>query len=225
MQRSCVRMTLRRCRMLCGPPSTTWNDGNRQDRRASASAFLPGLQRLDAAYGRLAWWSVRSYWLAGQAMGKSAAMLHFARDRGRMLGVPVCMFSLEMPGTGSWPGECLVGRFGELTPVSFRTGDVGADELAQARTSRRGSFPTLPVYLSDCANITMGTIRSQCKAMARRGRCGMVIIDYLQLLDTASRNTNSYPRAGDRRRQPFGQTAREGTRCARSSCCRSCRAK
>ena len=27
--------------------------------------------------------------------------------------------------------------------------------------------------------------------MARRGRCGMVIIDYLQLLDTASRNTNS----------------------------------
>mgnify|MGYP000543631765 FL=1 len=49
----------------------------------------------------------------------------------------------------------------------------------------------MPVYLNDSANITMGAIRSQCKAMHRRGRCGMVIIDYLQLLDTTTRNANS----------------------------------
>ena len=63
----------------------------------------------------------------------------------------------------------------------------GWHELEQAAAD----LSAMPVYLNDRANITMGAIRSQCKAMARRGRCGMVIIDYLQLLDTASRNTNS----------------------------------
>ena len=37
----------------------------------------------------------------------------------------------------------------------------------------------------------MTTIRSQCRTMQRRGRCGMVVIDYLQLLDTSTGNRTS----------------------------------
>ena len=83
----------------------------------------------------------------------------------------------------------LVGGSG-VNSGSFRTGDIDADgwrELERAAAD----LSAMPVYLNDRANITPVAIRSQCKAMARRGRCGMVIIDYLQLLDTASRNTNS----------------------------------
>ena len=63
--------------------------------------------------------------------------------------------------------------------------------LTKPTPTKPADLSALPVYLNDRANITMGAIRSQCKAMHRRGRCGMVIIDYLQLLDTTSRNTNS----------------------------------
>lgn len=114
-------------------------------------------------------------------------MLHFSHAAAAS-GVPVCVFSLEMPDT-QLAGRMLVGGSG-VNSGSFRTGDIGADgwrELERAAAE----LSALPVYLNDCANLTMGAIRSQCKAMHRRGRCGMVIIDYLQLLDTASWNTNS----------------------------------
>ena len=145
-----------------------------------------GLQRLDAITG--GWRGGQLVVLAGRpGMGKSAAMLHFARTASAS-GVPVCVFSLEMPA-GQLAGRMLVGGSG-VDAQAFRVGSVDADgwrELEQAAAD----LSAMPVYLNDRANITMGAIRSQCKAMNRRGRCGMVIIDYLQLLDTTTRNTNS----------------------------------
>lgn len=145
-----------------------------------------GLSRLDALTG--GWRGGQLIVLAGRpGMGKSAVMLHFSHAAAAS-GVPVCVFSLEMPDT-QLAGRMLVGGSG-VNSGSFRTGDIGADgwrELERAAAE----LSALPVYLNDCANLTMGAIRSQCKAMHRRGRCGMVIIDYLQLLDTASWNTNS----------------------------------
>ena len=120
-------------------------------------------------------------------MGKSATMLHFARAAAAS-GVPVCVYSLEMPA-GQLAGRMLVGSSG-VDSGAFRTGNV--DGAGWTKIEKAGAtLSGMPVYLNDSANITMGAIRSQCKAMHRRGRCGMVIIDYLQLLDTTTRNANS----------------------------------
>ena len=157
-----------------------------QARQAGECIGIPtGLQRLDALTG--GWRGGQLVVLAGRpGMGKSAAMIHFARTAA-VSGVPVCVFSLEMPAE-QLAGRMLVGYSG-VNSQAFRVGSVDADgwhELEQAAAD----LSAMPVYLNDRANITMGAIRSQCKAMARRGRCGMVIIDYLQLLDTARRNKN-----------------------------------
>ena len=145
-----------------------------------------GLSRLDALTG--GWRGGQLIVLAGRpGMGKSAVMLHFSHAAAAS-GVPVCVFSLEMPDT-QLAGRMLVGGSG-VNSGSFRTGDIDADSWRRLEQAA-ADLSALPVYLYDRANISMGDIRSQCKAMARRGRCGMVIIDYLQLLDTASRNTNS----------------------------------
>mgnify|MGYP000174846614 FL=1 len=145
-----------------------------------------GLSRLDALTG--GWRGGQLVVLAGRpGTGKSATMLHFARAAA-IAGVPVCVFSAEMPNT-QLAGRMLVGGSG-VNSGSFRTGDIDADgwrELERAAAE----LSALPVYINDRANITIGAIRSQCKAMHRRGRCGMVIIDYLQLLDTAMRNPNT----------------------------------
>ena len=98
------------------------------------------------------------------------------------------MFSLEMPDT-QLAGRMLVGGSG-VNSGSFRTGDIDADSWRRLEQAA-AELSALPVYINDRANITIGAIRSQCKAMRRRGRCGMVIIDYLQLLDTSSRNPNN----------------------------------
>ena len=158
-----------------------------QARQAGECIGIPtGLQRLDALTG--GWRGGQLIVLAGRpAMGKSAIMLHFARAAAAS-GVPVCMFSLEMPA-GQLAGRMLVGSSG-INSVSFRTGDVGTDDWRKLEQAG-AKLSTMTVYLNDRANININTIRSQCKAMARRGKCGMVIIDYLQLLDTSTRNAST----------------------------------
>ena len=158
-----------------------------QARQAGECIGIPtGLQRLDALTG--GWRGGQLIVLAGRpAMGKSAIMLHFARAAAAS-GVPVCMFSLEMPA-GQLAGRMLVGSSG-INSGSFRTGDVGTDDWRKLEQAG-AKLSTMTVYLNDRANININTIRSQCKAMARRGKCGMVIIDYLQLLDTSTRNAST----------------------------------
>lgn len=158
-----------------------------QARQAGECIGIPtGLQRLDALTG--GWRGGQLIVLAGRpAMGKSAIMLHFARAAAAS-GVPVCMFSLEMPA-GQLAGRMLVGSSG-VSSGAFRTGNV--DASGWTKIEKAGAkLSVMPVYLNDRANITINTIRSQCKAMARRGKCGMVIIDYLQLLDTSTRNAST----------------------------------
>lgn len=143
-----------------------------------------GLERLDTVTG--GWRGGQLIVLAGRpAMGKSAAMLHFARIAAA--SVPVCIFSLEMPNS-QLIGRMLVGGSG-INPGMFRAGNIDVNGwtcLEQAGTE----LSATPIYLNDRAGISMNTIRSQCKAMNRRGCCGMVIIDYLQLIDTTSGNRN-----------------------------------
>ena len=158
-----------------------------QARQAGECIGIPtGLRRLDALTG--GWRGGQLVVLAGRpGTGKSATMLHFARAAAAS-GVPVCIFSLEMPA-GQLAGRMLVGGSG-VDSQAFRVGSVdttGWSQLEQAGAE----LSAIPVYLNDRPNITIGAIRSQCKAMHRRGRCGMVIIDYLQLLDTSTRNPNS----------------------------------
>lgn len=158
-----------------------------QARQAGECIGIPtGLQRLDALTG--GWRGGQLIVLAGRPrMGKSATMLHFARAAA-IAGVPVFVYSAEMPNT-QLAGRMLVGGSG-VNSGSFRTGDIDADSWHELERAA-ADLSAMPVYLNDRANITIGAIRSQCKAMRRRGRCGMVIIDYLQLLDTSSRNPNN----------------------------------
>lgn len=158
-----------------------------QARQAGECIGIPtGLRRLDALTG--GWRGGQLVVLAGRpGTGKSATMLHFARAAAAS-GVPLCLFSLEMP-SGQLAGRMLVGSSG-VDSGAFRTGNVDASGWTKIETAG-ATLSTMPIFLNDSANITIGAIRSQCKAMHRRGRCGMVIIDYLQLLDTTTRNANS----------------------------------
>ena len=158
-----------------------------QERQAGQCIGIPtGLQRLDALTG--GWRGGQLVVLAGRpGTGKSAMMLHFARAAA-VSGVPVCVYSLEMC-VEQLTGRMLVGSSG-VSSGEFRTGNV--DASGWTKIEKAGAkLSAMPVYLNDRANLTIGAIRSQCKAMRRRGRCGMVIIDYLQLLDTSSRNPNN----------------------------------
>lgn len=123
-------------------------------------------------------------------MGKTAVALHFAQAAAGA-GVPVCIFSLEMPAT-QLGGRMLVGASG-VDARAFRSGAVGTEDWQRIEpgAARLGE---LPVTIIDTPSISMPAIRAQCRALQRQGRCGMVVIDYLQLTAPDSDKRNNRER-------------------------------
>ncbi|MFR2062854.1 MAG: replicative DNA helicase, partial [Alistipes sp.] len=116
-----------------------------QARQAGECIGIPtGLQRLDALTG--GWRGGQLVVLAGRpGMGKSATMLHFARAAAAS-GVPVCVYSLEMPA-GQLAGRMLVGSSG-VDSGAFRTGNV--DGAGWTKIEKAGAtLSGMPVYLND----------------------------------------------------------------------------
>lgn len=127
---------------------------------------------------------------ARPAMGKTAVALHFAQAAAGA-GVPVCIFSLEMPAT-QLGGRMLVGASG-VDARAFRSGAVSTEDWKRIEpgAARLGE---LPVTIIDTPSISMPAIRAQCRALQRQERCGMVVIDYLQLTAPDSDKRNNRER-------------------------------
>ena len=122
---------------------------------------------------------------ARPGMGKSAFALNLATNVCKKQGSrSVAIFSLEMGKeqlvTRMLASEALVNnnslRSGVIEASEWKQLAKGADELAK-----------MPIYLDETPGITV----PQIKAKARRiPNCGLVIIDYLQLMSSPNRHTN-----------------------------------
>ncbi len=148
------------------------------------STGLPFLDRITGGWrgGQLVVLAARP------AMGKTAVSLHFGRSAA-MAGVPVCIFSLEMPDA-QLAGRMLVGA-STVDANAFRRGSINTADWEKIERGA-DALRDLPLYLFDTPSTSMPRIRAQARAMQRRGRCGMVVIDYLQLIEGSDdrRNTN-----------------------------------
>lgn len=122
---------------------------------------------------------------ARPGMGKSAFALNVATNVCKSSNPrSVAIFSLEMGK------EQLVTRMLASAALvnnnSLRSGEINADEWRQLA---RGAdeLAKMPIYLDETPGITV----PQIKAKARRiPNCGLVIIDYLQLMSSPNRHTN-----------------------------------
>lgn len=149
----------------------------RAHRRGEAVGITTGLHSLDGVTG--GWQGGQLIVLAARpAMGKTAAALTFTRAAA-LAGVPVCFFSLEMPDA-QLAGRLIVGASG-VSVSAFRSGDLNPKQW-QSIEQGAEALRQLPVYVSDASSVSMEGIRAQCRILHRRGRCGMVVIDYLQLI-------------------------------------------
>lgn len=125
--------------------------------------------------------------LAGRpAMGKTALANGIAMAAARS-GVPVMFFSLEMSAAQ------LGARFlADMTGVSTerqRSGHVTDDE-AQRLVYATADMERLPLYIDDTPAASVTQLRMRVRALARTQGCGLVIVDYLQLLVSSGKSEN-----------------------------------
>ena len=124
---------------------------------------------------------------ARPSVGKTAIALHLALAAGRA-GKHVLVNSLEMQGE-RLGDRWLCAQAANVDAGHLKTGLLDAGERQQALEAAR-LLSALPVYVDDNPKMSMDHIRSSALLQKSKGRCDLLIIDYLQLCEMKSGQKN-----------------------------------
>ena len=124
---------------------------------------------------------------ARPSVGKTAFALHLALAAGRA-GKHVLVNSLEMQGE-RLGDRWLCAQAANVDAGHLKTGLLDAGERQQALEAAR-LLSALPVYVDDNSKMSMDHIRSSALLQKSKGRCDLLIIDYLQLCEMKSGQKN-----------------------------------
>jgi len=131
-------------------------------------------------------------------MGKSAlgtnmavaAARRFLRDTeegieaGKSAGSPVVMFSLEM--SADQLATRILAEQSGITSENLRTGRITQHEFRDLARAA-AELQSLPLYIDDTPGLTIAALRTRARRLKRQKGIGMVIVDYLQLLQGTGR--------------------------------------
>jgi len=125
---------------------------------------------------------------ARPAMGKTAFALNLAQNAAVHSGVPVAIFSLEMSK------EQLVNRMlcseAMVDSTKMKTGQL-EDSDWQKVARALGPLSEAPIFIDDTPGISITEIRAKCRRLKLEHNLGLVVIDYLQLMQgSKSRSEN-----------------------------------
>ena len=116
---------------------------------------------------------------ARPAMGKSAFALNIATNAALKANIPVVIFSLEMSK------EQMVNRIlcseAMVDSNKVRTGTLEEEDLAKLAEAS-GVLSEANIYVDDTPGISIMEIRAKCRKMKLEKDIGLVVIDYLQLV-------------------------------------------
>ncbi|MBC7895360.1 MAG: replicative DNA helicase [Cytophagaceae bacterium] len=133
---------------------------------------------------------------ARPSMGKTAFVLNIAQNAafgredkatGRKTEIPVALFSLEMAK------EQLVTRMlaaeGWVDAQKLRSGKLSDDDFRNLGKAS-GILGSLPIWIDDTPGLSVLEIRSRSRRLKAENDIGLIIIDYLQLIQGPSDSEN-----------------------------------
>lgn len=124
---------------------------------------------------------------ARPAMGKSAFVLNIASFVAMHDKVPVMIFSLEMSK------EQLVKRIlsseSEIDSMKLNNANLDSDEWLKLGEAS-GRLSDIPIYIDDTPALSSSEIRAKCRKAKLEKNVGLIIIDYLQLMESRTSNSS-----------------------------------
>jgi replicative DNA helicase len=122
---------------------------------------------------------------ARPSVGKTAFALNIAQNVATKTNENVAIFSLEMSA------QQLVMRMlcaeGNINAQNLRTGKLTPEDWGKL-TMAMGSLSNAGIYIDDTPGIRVSEIRAKCRRLKQESGLGMVLIDYLQLIQGSGRN-------------------------------------
>nr|WP_232246543.1 replicative DNA helicase [Kitasatospora mediocidica] len=118
---------------------------------------------------------------ARPAMGKSTLALDFSRACSITNGLPSVIFSLEM-GRNEIAMRLLSAE-ARVALHHMRSGNMTDDDWTRV-ARRMPDVTAAPLFIDDSPNLSMMEIRAKCRRLKQRQDLKLVVIDYLQLMQS-----------------------------------------
>ncbi|WP_307346181.1 replicative DNA helicase [Metabacillus malikii] len=124
---------------------------------------------------------------ARPSVGKTAFALNIAQNVATKTDENVAIFSLEM-GADQLVMRMLCAE-GNIDAQRLRTGSLTPEDWGKL-TMAMGSLSNSGIYIDDTPGIRVSEIRAKCRRLKQESGLGMVLIDYLQLIQGSGRSDN-----------------------------------
>ncbi len=168
---------------------------NRKDDITGVPTGFVELDRITAGFQRNDFIIVA----ARPSVGKTAFALNISQNVATKTEENVAIFSLEM-GAQQLVMRMLCAE-GNIDAQRLRTGRLTPDDWEKL-TMAMGSLASAGIYIDDTPGIRVGEIRAKCRRLKQEKGIGLVVIDYLQLIQGSS------TRGGDNRQQEVSEISR-----------------
>lgn len=125
------------------------------------------------------------------SMGKTTFAMNIAEYvaiENREAQLPVAVFSMEMPGEQL--AMRMMSSLGRIDQHRVRTGQLEDDEWPRMAMAINMLADT-KLFIDDTPSLTPTEVRARCRRLAREyGQLGLVVLDYLQLMQTPGNTEN-----------------------------------
>ena len=124
---------------------------------------------------------------ARPSMGKTSLAMNMAENAAVGHKIPVAVFSMEMPG--SQLAMRMMASLGRINAHRLRTGKLDDDDWPRL-TSAVSLLNEAPIFIDDTAGLTAMELRARARRLKREHGLGLVIVDYLQLMQASDSDEN-----------------------------------
>ncbi len=122
------------------------------------------------------------------SMGKTTFAMNITEYAALTHKLPAAIFSMEMPGEQL--ALRLLSSMGRINQQRLRTGQLNDDDWPRL-TSAVGLLAEAPMFIDDSPGLTPTDLRARARRLAREhGQLGIIMIDYLQLMQVAGGGEN-----------------------------------
>jgi len=126
--------------------------------------------------------------IAGRpSMGKTSFAMNIAEHAAIKDGKPVAVFSMEMPGEQL--AMRLMSSLGRIDQTKVRTGKLEDDDWPRL-TSAVSILSEAPLFIDDTPAMSPTELRARARRLKREHDLGLIVIDYLQLMQVPGHKEN-----------------------------------
>lgn len=121
------------------------------------------------------------------SMGKTSFAMNLAENAAISSQTPVAVFSMEMPGESL--AMRMLSSLGRIDQHKVRSGKLDDDDWPRL-TSAVGILSEAPIFIDDTPGLTPTELRAKARRLVREHGLGMIVIDYIQLMQVAGGGEN-----------------------------------